>query len=98
MKKRITLDERGYPSVEVKNRDGQFERESVDKSAIRRLDRGTITLAETGEFRGIIPGADPYERGRNAPKEKSLRQRSSLDYLRALSEQIKKKREAEGGE
>lgn len=96
MKKRVTLDERGYPSIEVRNRDGIYERR-VDESAIRKLQKRPLDFADTTEVRGIVPGSNPYDTGRGSQHPvspgKKLKQRSSLDYLRALSEEIRKKRE-----
>jgi hypothetical protein len=90
MKKRRTLDERGLPVVEFKNRDGLFERE-LDHSAIRKLDGSALELEKSGRRATAVPGKNPY--GSVSPANK-LRQRSSLDYLRALSEEIKRKRDA----
>lgn len=94
MKKRITLDERGYPSLEIRNRDGIFER-MVDTTAVRKLDGEALRLAATGRIKTLVPGSNPYDSGTTSAPNKKLRQRSSLDYLRALSEEIKKKRRSE---
>ena len=96
MKKRRTLDNQGKPLVEVKDRDGQYA-EDLDLSAIRKYKADELDLAATGSRANRrVPGTNPYQG--SVATEKPLKRKSSLDYLRQLSVQIKKLRDDSGKE
>lgn len=94
MKKRRTFDDQGNPVVEHKNSDGLFERD-VDKSAIRKLSADALELSEPASTGPVPKGQTPYGNAATVDAKK-LKSRSSLDYLRELSAEIKRKREREG--
>ena len=89
MKKRRTLDEKGLPVVEVRNRDGIYVPE-YDASAIHRLKADELSIEQTAKHRNV-PGSNPYA-GATVVDAKQLRKRSGLDYLRTLSAEIKKRK------
>ena len=105
MKQRRSWDSQGNPIVEVQSSEGSAfrRREHEDNTAIRRLNAAELSIAETRRVKApaIKPApslandsGNPYASSGEAPApEKQLRRRSSLDYLRALSEEIKMKRE-----
>lgn len=106
MKQRRSWDSQGNPIVEVQTEDGFRRPARADDTALRRLKASDLSLAETRPVKKIdfMPAPDrgarpekavrsPYGNRASAPQEKQLRQRSSLDYLRALSEEIKRRRE-----
>lgn len=93
MKKRVILDRYGNPVVEMKNEDGIYER-AVDTAALSRLKADDLSLASgirraSGIHRQV--GRNPYA-GATVDDAKKLRKRSGLDYLRTLSQEIKKRR------
>ncbi len=96
MKIRRTLDARGNPVVEVRNRDGIYERR-VDQSAIVKLRPDSFALLESAESKRIPQGSTPYGSA-SVASTKSIRKRSSLDYLRELSEEITRRRDKKDGE
>ena len=104
MKRRRTLDPQGNPIVEVRTRDGIYVPET-DESTIRELKASDLTLADTAARKrpDFMPpphvkvGSNPYDGG-SVTSAKQLRRRNSLDFLRALSEEIKKRRERGGSE
>lgn len=89
MKKRRTLNEKGLPVVEVRNRDGIYEPE-YDSAAVRRLKADELSIQETAR-RPRVPGTNPYGDA-TVTDSKKLRKRSGLDYLRTLSAEIKKRK------
>jgi hypothetical protein len=89
MKKRRTLDEKGLPIVEVRNRDGIYEPE-YDSAAVHRLKADELSIDLTAKHRRV-PGSNPYGDS-NVADAKKLRKRSGLDYLRTLSAEIKKRK------
>ncbi|MEO8313159.1 MAG: hypothetical protein ABI645_00050 [Pseudomonadota bacterium] len=99
MKRRRTLDARGNPVVERKNADGIYEVD-ISQSAMRKIDLSGFSVVDTGSQRRpdfqppahMKVGTSPYEGGA-INSAKKLKQRSSLDYMRALSEEIIRKRE-----
>ena len=100
MKRRRTFDAQGNPIVEVQTRDGFYTRET-DETALRRLKATDLSLQDSGAHKrpDFVPpahvkvGTNPYD-GAGSRTEKPLRKRNSIDYLRALSEEIKKRRES----
>ena len=94
MKKRVTLDRQGNPVVEVKNKDGIYER-IVDTDALKKLNADDLSASTgitraTGFHRKV--GRNPYD-GASVADVKKLKKKSGLDYLRTLSEEIKKRRD-----
>jgi hypothetical protein len=93
MKKRVTLDRYGNPVIETKNKDGVYER-VVDVDALKKMKADELSLASgirraSGIHRQV--GRNPYS-GATVDDAKKLRKRSGLDYLRTLSQEIKKRR------
>jgi len=90
--KRISFDRMGNPVVEVRNRNGVYER--VDAHELDSLDTAGLCIASgthrpSGIFRRV--GSNPYQ-GASVPESKKLRKRSGLDYLRTLSDEIKRRK------
>lgn len=87
MKRRRVLDSEGRPIQEVEGLTGRFEFD-IDKARIRSLKGDELEIAETAR---MLRPQFPYGPAA-AGKRTSLKKRSSLDYMRALSEEIKRKR------
>jgi hypothetical protein len=90
--------------TEVRTRDGTYFRE-IDTVVLDKLYVDQLSIADTAARRrpDYVPpstygvGTNPYS-GSNIGQEKKLRNRSGLDYMRALSEEIKRRRRAKGEE
>jgi hypothetical protein len=68
----------------------------VDEETLARLEPSQeLKLQDTDSHKRI--GRNPYDGGSTGAAKK-LKKRNSLDYLRALSEEIKKRRETGEGE
>lgn len=103
MKQRHGWDARGNPIVEEQAGDGSFTRQECEENtAMRRLNVSQLSLVDTRSLKAPAfmparpkpPVAVDARTSRGAKRaDGDLRKRSSLDYLRALSEEIKKKRE-----
>ena len=89
-RERIGLDARGLPVVEERIGTGQYRPLDLDSTAVRLLKADQLSLAEP---RPLQVRDSPY--GNNG-QAKSLKARSRLDYMRALSENIKANRRAAG--
>jgi hypothetical protein len=85
-KPRLSLDAHGRPIAEVEISKGIFDR-MVDTSKVRTLKGHELKLTETVKVRR--PDFNPYD-GDGA--NKALKKRNGTDYLRALSEEIKRRR------
>ena len=95
MKKRVTLDRKGNPVIETRNKDGIYERE-IDAEALARFKLDEMSVATTARKKtgGPLVGSNPYHDA-SVTDSKKLRKRSGLDYLRTLSVEIKKRRDTE---
>lgn len=92
MKRRRGLDATGKPRVEVKDPEGAYVPD-VDQDTLRRIDVPDLTLVDTGRRpRPYAVGMNPYQ---GLKVDSGLKKRSKLDYMRALSEEIKKRRALE---
>ena len=79
MKQRRVLDAEGRPVTEVQGPMGRFTVD-VDMDRVRALAGDQLDVAETAR---MVRSTFPY--GERATKSgKSMKQRSSLDYMRAL--------------
>jgi hypothetical protein len=88
MKKRRTFDAQGRPIVEIESDTGTF-RQEIDTARVRAMRGDELSLEATRPMRR--PHFAPYgPEGDGAPA--ATRRRNGLDYLRALSEEIKKRR------
>jgi hypothetical protein len=87
MKTRKGFDSDGRPVQEVAGLTGRFERD-VDRERVRKLKGDELEIAETARMvRPQFPYGEPA-----ANKRGSLQSRNGLDYIRALSEEIKRRR------
>lgn len=84
-KTRMTLDDKGRPVREVADELGRFE-PLVDTREVRTLGGDKLNLAEPKSTRP--PDFNPYQ---GSSVGKAIKQRSRLDYMRALSEEIKRR-------
>ena len=103
MKRRTDPKDRYSEITEVQTRDGSFFRE-VDTVVLEKFYVEQLSLDESSGKRG--PGlpshsangaGNPYAGG-GAADAKKLRSRSGLDYMRALSEEIVRRRRAKDGD
>jgi hypothetical protein len=85
---RVGFDARGVPRWEQRIRSGEFQPVSKDTAEMRALETDQLSLAETRRHRVLL---NPY--GNKPLSEKPLKSRNALDYMRALSEAIKTRRE-----
>jgi len=85
-KPRLTLDAHGRPIAEVEISKGIFD-QVVDTRKVRALKGDKLKLAETQKVRR--PDFNPYAGG---AIDKPTKKRNGTDYLRALSEEIKRRR------
>lgn len=76
------------PQWEQRVRSGEFKPVSKDTPQLRALKAHELALADTRRQRVLV---NPY--GDRGPAEKPLKRRSRLDYMRALSEVIKARRQ-----
>ena len=93
MKKRVTLDRHGNPVIETMNKDGVYER-VLDAGALAKLKADDLALASGVRGASALHrqvGRNPYA-GASVNESKKLRKRSGLDYLRTLSQEIKRRR------
>ena len=92
MRTRRLLDDQGRPIEEVESPTGTF-RQPLDTVRVRQLGGDELSLLEGDSWRSRE--SMPYGSGQDvAPRPR--RRRSGLDELRALSEQIKRRRERRG--
>lgn len=91
MNRRRTFDEHGRPIVEVETTDGKFEQE-IDTARVSELKGDELSLEDTRPM--LRPNYSPYGDAPE-PAPGARRRRSGLDYLRALSQEIKRRRRDE---
>jgi hypothetical protein len=88
-KTRVIIDAKGFGRREIEVAPGKWKAElGMDTAQLRVLDPSKIPSASNHATR--VPGLTPY--GDTKTCDKSIKQRSRLDYMRALSEDIKRKR------
>jgi hypothetical protein len=88
-KTRIFFDAKGFGRREIEVSPGKWKPElGMDTAQLRILDPSKVPLASSRASR--TPGITPY--GEGTVTDKSVKQRSRLDYMRALSEEIKRNR------
>lgn len=87
MKRRRLLDAEGRPVTEVTDLTGRFKVD-VDMDRVRALAGDQLDIAETARMARPV---FPYGKGA-AESGRSMKTRSSLDYMRALSEEIKRRK------
>lgn len=86
----LSFDARGRPRWDKRTACGVYEAKPHDSPELLALKADEISLADTQRQRALN---NPY--GPSLGKEKPLKRRSRLDYMRALSEGIKAKRRVE---
>lgn len=88
------FDARGLPRLEERVDEGQYQPILNNTQLTRRLKADELSLVETQRNRALKN--DSYAAASAAVKK--LKARSRLDYMRALSESIKKNRQVRGTE
>ena len=86
------FDARGLPRLEERVDEGQYQPILNNTQLTRRLKADELSLVETQRNRALKN--DSYAAASAAVKK--LKARSRLDYMRALSESIKRNRELQG--
>jgi hypothetical protein len=86
---RVVFDAKGNARREVQVAPGRWKVDiALESGRLRALDPSGMPSVSNHATRR--PGFTPY--GDTVVSEKSVKQRSRLDYLRALSDEIKKRR------
>ena len=93
-RRRADFDSRGQPKLEVEVERDVFKRADLDTERLRKLGVGAggqneLSLADTARI--AKKSFEPYE-GSGAGRVKQAPKRSRLDSMRALSEEIKRRR------
>ncbi|MEP7314182.1 MAG: hypothetical protein ABI859_16485 [Pseudomonadota bacterium] len=86
-KRRVRLDSQGRPIREIENPLGEYTPD-IDAVKVNRLGGNALKLAETAK--NCRPSFNPYQG--NVAAGKPTKERSKLDYMRELSEEIKRRR------